>query len=678
MSRTWNMVAAVWFAACGIQGCVSSEEAQTPEQVSREEAWEGELEVRVVDAPSLDASHEEYVLVTGRERHPVVFKGDAPKGLRSGLHVKLRGQRTARQLVAQSVEVDTRTRSASSTLGTCGVTGVQRSLVIMAAFPGMATPSNTPQGMEEAFFSTTRRSLAGYWSEVSEGRTTTTGDVVGWYTLDRAYACEESDAMRTAALQAADADVDFTQYDRIFIVHPRPQAGCYYGGLATLSCGQVATPDGTVTASTAWLVAQSMNTHDSAVQLITHEAGHNLSLNHSQTRDFDAEPLSLLNLAGTLDEYGDVFSTMGRWNLGHYAVPHKARIGWLAPSSVVQVDGVGGTFTLAPVVASGGVKALKVRRGQGNDAWLWLEYRQQVGSYESTLPSQVFGGALIHYEDADTRDGTHLLDFTPGTASWSDPALLPGTTWEDPYSNLSVTVVSATSTALTVTLQYRQAACIRAAPEVEVTPFEPTVWPGSRPEVELLIINRDSVGCTPSVFQLAAIVPPGWSSDPLPAQRTIAASGSTSLTLQLYTPYAATPGMYTTGVDVTRNGHTVRGTAAQEVVERCISATPTLTLSPTTVTASPGTDVTWTVYVQNHDSASCNWVWYDFWNNDTTGWDTTWSDWGVNLPPGGDFTFTMTKTIPANAQGTHTVGLELFQDEVGIVASTTATVHVAE
>ncbi|WP_426735127.1 hypothetical protein [Myxococcus faecalis] len=672
MSRTWwSMVAAVGFMACGTQEPVP----EAPEPVSREQAWEGELEVRVVDAPSLEHSYQEYFLVAGRDRRPVVFADTAPQGLVSGQRVRLRGRDSGGALVAHAVELDPEHRSASVTPA-CGVTGVQRSLVILAEFPGQPTPSLPLSRVEDAFFSTTRRSLAGYWSEVSEGRTTTAGDVVGWYTLDRAYSCSETNEMRDAAIAAVGDDVDFTAYDRIFVIHPRPLSGCFYGGLATLSCGQVPTPSGTVTASTAWLVAESMDTYDRAVHLITHEAGHNLSLDHSQSRDFGAEPLGLLNTLGTLDEYGDVFSTMGRWNLGHYAAPHKARIGWLDSTAVTQVDGVGGTFTLAPVLSSTGVKALKVRRGQGNDSWLWLEYRQPTGDYEPTLPSQVFGGALVHYQDADTRGGTHLLDFTPLTASWSDPALLPGITWEDPYSNLSLRVVSTTPAGLTVEVQYRQGSCVRAAPEIEVTPFEPTVYPGARPEVELFIVNRDSPVCGPSTFQLASIIPAGWSADPLSPQRTIAASGSVSLTLQLYTPYSMAPGTYTTGVDVTRSGHTVRGTATLDVLAPCVTAAPTLTLSPTTVTAAPGSQVTWTVHVANHDSPSCHWVWYDFWNHDTTGWDTEFSDWGVNLPPGGDFTFTMTKHLPSSARGTHTVSLELFQDEVGTVGTAMATVNV--
>ncbi|WP_426756904.1 hypothetical protein [Myxococcus sp. Y35] len=670
MSRTWSMVSAVWLAACSAQ--VSDEEvspgaAPPHEAVSRETSWEGELEVVVVDPPAPAASWEEYFVTAGNQRRQVVFEKGAPSGLRSGLQVKVHGREQGGQLVAQRVDVDTHAASSLSEASRCGVTGTQRSLVILTEFPGMARPGITEQGVHDVFFSDTRRSLAKYWREVSEGRTTTTGDVVGWYTLDRAYSCSETAAMRDAAVRAVDADVDFTQYDRIFIVHPRPQAGCFYAGQATLSCGQVQTQDGTVTASTAWLVAESMMSHDSAVELVAHEAGHNLTLGHASSRDFGAEPLGLPGDPGIIDEYGDYFSTMGRWNLGHYAAPQKARIGWLDAAAVAQVDGVGGTFTLSPVVASGGLKALKVRRRPGSSDWLWLEYRQPVGAYEATLAPQVFGGALVHYDDASTRDGSHLLDFTPQTASWYDPALLPGTTWDDPYSNLSVTVDAATTAGLTVSIAYRQSACVRMPHEVQVTSYAPTTWPGGRPEFEVVLINHDSPACEPSTFQLATLLPEGWGSDRMPAQTTVAASTSLSLGLQAYTPYSATPGRYDVGMSVTRDGHTVHRTAFIEVVERCLTAAPTVTVSPQSGTAAPGTDVTWTVHVTNNDSGGCNWVWYDFYSNLPEGWDTAFSDWGVNLPPGGDFTFTMTKSIPQGARGRHTVDLDIYKDEYGLL-----------
>jgi M6 family metalloprotease-like protein len=638
--------------------------------------WEGELEVLVVDAPSPRESRTEHYVTVGGERHRVFFGRAMPKGLRSGLKVKLRGLRMARVLVAEELEVDARESARSEATGVCASTGEQRGIILLAAFPGQAQPALTKQQVRDVFFSQTQRSLDGYWREASEGRTSIKGDVAGWYTLDRAYGCNETDAMREAALRAADADVDFSRYDRVFIVHPMPQSGCYYAGLATLMCGALATRDGEVRASTAWLVANYLGSHEQGVELVTHEAGHNLSLNHASSRDFDTEPLGPVGVQGTLTEYGDTFSTMGTWNPGHYAAPHKARLGWLAPTSVAEVENVGGSFTLNPFSMSGGLKALKVRRGAGDD-WLWLEYRQPVGGYDVALGTKVFGGALVHYEDTWSRDATHLLDFAPETSAWDDPALLPGTMWADPYSNLSVTVRSATPTGLTVDIHYDETLCEKMPPEVRVTSFSDTIWPGGRPEFEILITNRDSVGCAPSTFQLGALVPAGWGAEPLSAQVTLAPSSAVYEYLQTYVPYSAVPGTYSAGATVTRDGQTVRATDSVELVERCIQAPPTLSLSPPMVTAAPGSEATWSVTVTNNDSASCNWVWYDFGSNLPEGWETSFSEWGVNLPPGGAFTFNFSKLVPVGASGSHGVDLVVYQDEVGQVASTTASVEVS-
>jgi hypothetical protein len=317
-----------------------------------------------------------------------------------------------------------------------------------------------------------------------------------------------------------------------------------------------------------------------------------------------------------------------------------------------------------------------VRRGAGDD-WLWLEYRQPVGGYDVALGTQVFGGALVHYEDTWSRDATHLLDFTPETSAWDDPALLPGTTWTDPYSTLSVTVRSATPSGLTVDIHHEETRCVKMSPDVLVTSFADTTWPGDRPEFQILITNRDSAGCAPSTFQLGALLPAGWSADPLSAQVTLAPGSAVYEYLQTYVPYAALPGTYSVGATVTRDGQSVQATATVELVERCILAPPTLSLSPAVVTAAPGSEATWTVTVTNNDSASCNWVWYDFWSNLPEGWETSFSEWGVNLPPGGDFTFTFSKSVPADASGSHTVDLEVYLDGVGRVASTTATVQVS-
>ena len=150
---------------------------------------------------------------------------------------------------------------------------------------------------------------------------------------------------------------------------------------------------------------------DNGVKLANHELGHNLGLHHSSSRDFGTEALGAPGTAGTLSEYGDVFSSMGSWNLGHYPAPHKKMLKWMTEGATIRTVTSNGSFSVQPFEPSAGtLQALKIQRGTGSSNWVWLEYRQRVGNYDATLSSQIFSGATIHYEDSTTGIHTHLLD----------------------------------------------------------------------------------------------------------------------------------------------------------------------------------------------------------------------------------------------------------------------------
>src|SRR5262249_10538783 len=160
-------------------------------------------------------------------------------------------------------------------------------------------------------------------------------------------------------------------YDRIFIVFPDP-GGCSYAGLGTIGCSSLSSADGFFTASTSWLLATYMTSQSQGTKLAAHEGGHNLTLNHARSRDFGSAALEALGASGTLSEYGDNFSAMGYWNLGHYAAQHKTQLNWMN-TNVQTVQG-NGTFSLQPYeISPGSLQALKIQRGTGNDDWLWLE-----------------------------------------------------------------------------------------------------------------------------------------------------------------------------------------------------------------------------------------------------------------------------------------------------------------
>jgi uncharacterized protein (TIGR03437 family) len=317
----------------------------------------------------------------------------------------------------------------------------------------------TQDGLRGMLFGTSGQSLDGYWREASYGKTWATGDVFGWLELDRAYSCDTLNQLAAAAMAAAARQADLSQYNRLLIYFPGPCAS--YLGMGTVGCS-----GGT---STAWF---PMTGFDPYVQLpvTAHEGGHNFGLNEVTGRRYEQEALGAPNDAGVRTTYYDPFTTMGNFLgiVGHYNARQKWQLGWLGADEVTTVEQPG-AYRIAPLGGStGGPKALRIRRGD-LDAWLWAEYRRPAGLYESTLPVQVFTGALIHYEDSLNGDSTgvagstDLLDFTPGSQSYDrddfrDPALAAGQSWSDPWTPESIAVTAADAGGLSI--QVSQDSCV--------------------------------------------------------------------------------------------------------------------------------------------------------------------------------------------------------------------------
>src|SRR5260370_38850522 len=235
------------------------------------------------------------------------------------------------------------------------------------------------------------------------------------------------DAMAAAAASGA----NFQNYTHVVVIFPGIALQCGWAGLSGIGCGTLSTPSGSLTDSLSYIDAGTSK----LVEIAAHEGGHQLGLNHASTRGFGTAPLGPLGTTGTLTEYGDKFSTMACCDLAEYGAPHKAEeLNWLRNGVNYQVVQSSGTYTLQPLEASpAGLQALKVQRGTGNNAWLWIEYRQPIGNYDRTsFPSpgfpllpQPYSGALIHYEDSTTGLYTHLLNFTPTAPPFLSPTLFP-------------------------------------------------------------------------------------------------------------------------------------------------------------------------------------------------------------------------------------------------------------
>lgn len=538
------------------------------------DTWEGPVEYVIFDDPTMTKHRVDIKMSVAEDTYEVHFPEHEPGWLKCGDILNVAGVKSGTQVAAASGSVTGSVAGAG-----CSTTGTQNIAVILIQFPGTTLPT-TPAMVHDIFFGTADKSVDGYWRQTSYNNASATGDVFGPYNLSQTYTCDQYSAMRSAAIAAADPDVYFPNYTRIMIVFPNP-GSCGWAGLGMLGCSTMSSADGNFIASTSWLLATYMGSISYGVRLATHEGGHNLTLHHASSRAFTnatsglPEPLGALGDYGTFSEYGSSSNTMGYWNFGQYDAPHKAMIGWLTGSDIQTVQS-NSSFTVNPVENSTGLRALKVQRGTGNNAWLWLEYRHGSDPYDSTLPAGATDGALIHYEDSYTGTHTNLLDFTPGSSGgFSDPALLGS--WSDPYTNLTLDVQSASSTAMGVTISYGATPCSPSNPTISISPSSQSGPAASDLIYDISVTNNDSSSCDAASFDLSAAAPTGWSAGFASPTLSVAPGQNGSTTLALMAP-AGTEGSF--GFDATA----MRGSNSDTD-----SATANIVAAPSTVVSTDQT-----------------------------------------------------------------------------------------
>ena len=153
-----------------------------------------------------------------------------------------------------------------------------------------------------------------------------------------------------------------------------------------------------------------------------------------------------------------------------------------------------------------GPKALRIKTAVGD--WLYVEYRRPIG-FDGYLSSNanVMSGVLVHYFDGDLN-GVYLLDMTPATSSWSDPALAVGATFKDAAGQVSITPTGMTERTRPSTSPCGGTACVRRPPTVTITPGAATGRAGSDGHVHRLRRQQRHRAAAPSTFALQASVPP--------------------------------------------------------------------------------------------------------------------------------------------------------------------------
>lgn len=424
--------------------------------------FQGRLQSLVADNPTTGRTETRMTLQIGDTSYPVYAGEQIAAGCTTLANV--RGFLIGGQILATSID-----NAGPLNSPACSSLGDQKTVVLLVETPNFKLPGLITVPFVQGFMSgVATTTVDGYFREVSGGKTTITPTVLGPYTLAADYPCVTDNTMLLAAMAAADSAIDFTLYNRIIMIAPRnPASGCS-SRVSTTLCQPLSTPThSSLVASWAYIASDIITTASAGVNLATKALGYGLGTGASFTRDYGNVAIGPFGPGGTDTLNGD-HSVMGGFQayngvfpLGHLAARQKFDQGWYTSGTDFLNVQTNNVSTILPASSpTAGVKALRIRRGTGYNEWLWVEHRQFVGPYDSTLQQYaptLPTGVLIHHErPTDVRANSYLLNFKPVALpnDFRTAMLTPGAQWDDPSSNLSLQV-AAVASGMQVTTTYR-------------------------------------------------------------------------------------------------------------------------------------------------------------------------------------------------------------------------------
>ena len=345
---------------------------------------------------------------------PVIEVGERVIALCNGSHVEVMDEKYKTLIQAAgpggaAFFMDTYPGTSSRAIGNL------RCLYIRGTYPDRLEQLNTEDQAAADMANTAR-----FFSETSFGKcsltTTITPMVVlphtfTWYTTKDTEVNGLGLLQTHARIEARRLGYDSTQYDCIILRINGLRSGASWGG-----------------GDSVWLGWGGMD-------VINHEVGHSLGLNHAnfwQTSDGTAYG------HGANQEYGNPFDVMGGGGgFGvHYNTVSKRQVGWL-PNNYVHFPRENGVYR---------VHAYDQPRLEENKRYGLTVAKDSIRSYNIEYHPQ--GGstlrdnALVIYSGMGSNAG-HLLDTTPGSSGGkNDGGIQVGRTFSDEEADLHFTVLS--------------------------------------------------------------------------------------------------------------------------------------------------------------------------------------------------------------------------------------------
>ena len=340
--------------------------------------------------------------------------------------------------------------SAQSRIGMAKAVTTNNVLVVMMQYANQPTQPFTLAQIQAVFGAGAGSgSVTEYYKEASFGQQLLNPTYTGWLHSSLTTPvdgsnnpiCDYNGGMSNSILTlgnnlATAAGFNLASYQNIVYVFPNMGA-CGWAGLAYIGWGRA-----------------FINAYNQTA-IYGHELGHNFGLGHAASLACFG---NVIGGACSVSEYGDPFSIMGTQNVSHFNAAQKRALQWIPASSVRTQSAGASTYSLAALEAAGGTTYAVTLPTRPNRTF-WMEYRQPVGYFDSSLSGYPNNGAQVRvaypfdWICGGCGDDTELLDMTPGTASFTDATLVAGKNFRDPTTGVSLSALGASGTGLSMLVQ---------------------------------------------------------------------------------------------------------------------------------------------------------------------------------------------------------------------------------
>ena len=354
------------FAICG-GGPVQAQQRGVPVEFT------GEFEIVHID--NTDGPSENRYFVRderARSSFELLFEGPAPKHLRPGRIVTVRGEAHGNRILVADLAAGGESAGEPAVYPAVSVN--ERNAVVLLVDLADSAVAASPATAASHMF-TGANSVAMAYQDSSYGQVSlpvdTDGDgqpdVFGPFAVAGSSSSCDYYGWAYGADEAAEAaGIDLSLYQHRVYVLPR---ACGWGGVANLGCGSVCR---------AWIFSSTNG------PIYAHEFGHNLRLHHAAT-----DPENDGNINSEYGDYSDPLgSSSGGWR-GHNAA-HKEQMNWFDafPGSVITV-GSSGVYDIFPLSldpgTADGPQVLAIPKSDTGEVY-YVSYRQQDGADAVGLP----------------------------------------------------------------------------------------------------------------------------------------------------------------------------------------------------------------------------------------------------------------------------------------------------